>query len=65
MRNIALNNTQFRYVYLNDIDFMPYADLYTMIRRTIQCGALPLNNVSESEIASVLYLHALNSKVIN
>ena len=63
MRNIALNNTQFRYVYLNDIDFMPYADLYTMIRRAIQRGALPLNNVSE--IASVLYLHTLNSKVIN
>ena len=47
MRNIALNNTHFEYVYLNDIDFMPNADLYQMVKLAIQHGDLPRNNVSE------------------
>ena len=46
MRNIALNNTLYDHVYLNDLDFMPRADIYPIIKKAILNRDMPLGSVS-------------------
>ena len=46
MRNIALNHTKAKYVFLSDVDFMPTFGLHKYLQKMIDQGALGLKGVS-------------------
>ena len=48
MRNVALNNTQAKFVFLIDVDFLPKRDLYQSILLAEKSGSLTVAKVCMS-----------------